>query len=380
MGKKIILFVPSYPFIPVMLYFIEKYKFDSEIEIYTGLKDLCKFIEYFNNIFWSNKIKCFCIKIPPYYSKVKKNINIIMKIINFIKYLRFTNKMKIKLYNKYFKNKRDCKIYFFAVLYFQNYEVYYIKKLSNNNCICLMDMDTIPLKEKGRKILLKEYTLLLLLRSLIDKGMFDKHLELFTNGNFVFSHMSKIYIKKYIDYELEYAQYAKDVEKNYIKYLRGLSLKYARYRMIFFDQYFAGNAILIQSKKNVFFKKIIEIFIKYFGDKFAIKYHPGTPKMENTLNFNNIKLENILEQFIPGEYFYNENTKYYISYDSDTITNKYNYTRSNNIRISLLYLVPFKEESMRESLINIFKSKIKGTVLFPKSFAELENIFKDEMM
>jgi hypothetical protein len=138
--------------------------------------------------------------------------------------------------------------------------------------------------------------------------------------------------------------------------------------------------VLIQNEKEIFIRKLKEIFIKYFDKKFAIKYHPGVSKMKNTLNFNNIKSENILEQFIPGEYFYNENTKYYISFFLSTITDEHNYARSDNIRISLLYLLPFKEEYIKENLINIFKSKIKGIVLFPKSFAELENIFKDEMI
>jgi 3-hydroxy-3-methylglutaryl CoA synthase len=54
--------------------------------------------------------------------------------------------------------------------------------------------------------------------------------------------MSKIYIKKYVDYELEYAQYVKDVDKNYNRYLGRLSLKYEKYRMIFFDQNFGSDS------------------------------------------------------------------------------------------------------------------------------------------
>ena len=380
MSKKIILFVPSYVQIPGMLYFIEKHKFDSEINIYTGFKDLYKFTEYFNNIFWSNKIKCFNIKIPSYYNVGAKNKNIIMKIINFIKYLRFTNKTKIKLYNKYFKNKRGYKVYFFTRDHFicNGHEVYYIKKLSDNNCIYLMDIT--PVQLRVRKMLFKEYTLRLLIESLVYKFVFDKHLEMFKFVRIIgISHMSKTYIKKYVNCELEYAQYAKDVNKIYNKYSKRLSSKYAKYRMIFFDQRFGRNH-LIQNEKEIFVRKLKKTFIKYFGEKFAVKYHPGASKMENTWNFNNIKSENILEQFIPGECFYNENTKYYISYSSNTITGEQNYTRPNNIRISLLYLLPFKEEYRRNYHINIFKSRIKGMVLFPKSFTELENIFKDEMI
>lgn len=379
MSKKIILFVPSYVQIPGMLYFIERHRFDSEISIYTSFKNLYKFTEYFNNIFWSNKIKCFYIKIPSYYSTVKKNRNIIMKIINFIKYLRFTNKTKIKLYNKYFKNKEGYKVYFFSKDHFigNNHEVYYIKKLSDNNCIYLMD--TTPLHLRLRKMLFKEYTLRLLVESLVYKFVFDKHLEMFKfRRNVGISHMSKTYIKKYVNCEIKYAQYAKDINKNYNKYSKRLSSKYEKYRMIFFGQRFGSN-ILIQNEKEIFIRKLKEIFVKYFGEKFAVKYHPGASKMESTLNFNNIKSENILEQFIPGEYIYNENTKYYISYSSSTITGEQNYTRPNNIRISLFYLLPFKEEYRRNYLINRFKSRIKGMVLFPKSFAELENIFKDEI-
>ncbi|GAG71807.1 unnamed protein product, partial [marine sediment metagenome] len=138
-SKKIVLFVPSYVQIPGMLYFIEKHKFDSEISVYTSFKDLYKFTEYFNNIFWGNKIKCFYIKIP-YYNSGARNKNIIIKYINYIKYLCLINKTKIKLYNKYFKNKRDYKVYFFSIDYYANYEVYYIKKLSDKNSIYLMDM------------------------------------------------------------------------------------------------------------------------------------------------------------------------------------------------------------------------------------------------
>jgi len=221
-----------------------------------------------------------------------------------------------------------------------------------------------------------------LIINLADKFIFDKHLELFrSTENSDMSHMSKTYIKKYVNCEMDYAHYAKDVNKSYNKYSRRLSSKYAKYRMIFFDQpLYNSDIFFLQSGQKVFFKKLIEVFIKYFGEKFAIKYHPENPKNKHTLNFNNIKSENIVEQFIPGEYFYNENTKYYISFLSNTITDELNCTRPNNIRISLLYLVPFKEECIRENLINEFRGRIKGTVLFPKSIAELENIFKDEMM
>ena len=373
--KKIILFVPSYPNLPSMLYFIEKYGLNSEINIYTNVKNLYKFIEYLNNIFWNNKIKLFYINISQYYKIKIKNKNIVLKIINFIKYLWFINKMKLKLYDKYFKDKRDCNVYIFCCVQ-DIFNIYFLRRLSDNNSICLMDI--VPSEEKGRKILFREYTLRQLIRSLIYKIIFSKHIVLFTNGRSVLSHMSKVYIKKYVDYELEYDQYAKDVDKNYNNYLRELSLDYAKYKMIFFDQSFGDN-ILIQNEKGIFRRKLKKIFIKYFGEKFAIKYHPDVPKSQNMLNFNDIKSENILEQFIPGEYFYNKNTKYYISYSSNTITDEQNYTRPNNIRISLLYLLPFKEEYIRENLFNIFKSKIKGKVLFPKSFTELENIFKDEM-
>jgi len=379
-SKKIILFVPSYLQIPGMLYFIEKHKFDSNIYIYVRLKRLYKFIKYFNNIFWSNKIKCFYIKIPSYYNTGIKNKNIIMKTINFIKHLRFINKTKIRLYNKYFKNKKGYKVYFFTKDYFTSADhcVYYIKRLSSSNYICLMDLATLA--GKNRKTLFKEYTLHLLIKSLVNKFVFDKHLEMFKFArNVGISHISKTYIKKYVNCELEYTQYAKDVNKTYNKYSKRLSSKYTKYRMIFFDQYFGSN-FLVQYEKKIFIRKLKKIFIKYFGEKFAIKYHPDVSKARNTLNFNNIKSENILEQFIPSEYCYNENTKYYISYSSASITDAQNYTRPDNIRISLLYLLPFKEEYMREDNINMFRSRIKGTVLFPKSFTELENIFKDEGM
>ena len=241
-------------------------------------------------------------------------------------------------------------------------------------------MEITPLQPKYRKMLFKEYTLRLLIESLVYKFVFDKHLEMCKFArNIGISHMSKTYIKKYVNCELEYAKYAKDVNKIYNKYSKRLSSKYAKYRMIFFDS-ILGRNYLIQNEKEIFIRKLKKIFMKYFGEKFAVKYHPGTSKMENTLNFNNIKSENILEQFIPGEYFYNKNTKYYISCDSNTITDEYGYTQPNNIRISILYLLPFKEEYIRENLFNIFKSRIKGKVLFPKSFTELENIFKDEMI
>jgi len=368
MSKKIIILAACYQDVPVILYLIDKYTFKENINIYSQNLNLIKFMRYLNNLFWEKKIKIFYIEI---FNKEYNNKNyFIMKFIRFINNIILERKLLKKLFDKYFKGKRNYKIYFFHRKEI-TYYMYFIKKLSSINKIYLLDIN--PIIQNGEKIKFRDYNFKSLIWNFRNRYMFSKDIELNSDGTGIFPYMSENYVSKYINYILDFKKIKNDVNKIYFK---NFSQTFEKYKLIFFDQIFDKNEV-IQAEIECLYRRIIELFNKYFGDNYAVKGHPDIYPFSNCITiFNYAKPKNIIEEYIPGEFCYNKNTKYYISFKSNVIMDGHYYCDKNKVRILLYNLLPNENDLNKSAMTKIFKSKIEGEVLFPKSFIELESIFK----
>lgn len=353
--NKVVLFISSYSEIPTLLYLVDNRGKNSKIEIFVYKQKILNFLKLINEKAWNNDVEIFFLR--------KSNIKL-NKISNYIKsFLEERNKLKY-YYNKYLSKKVGYKIYFFTKNHIK-YTLYFVKKLSKNNHICLIDVNTI--KQNGFKLPFSKYTLGIFLNNIYNKIVFDKKIEFFSDENSIFAHASEEYINSYVDKVIDINNYIKEIDKTNNKYSNLFSDSYKKYDMIFFDQPITN--YLDKSRLKIFYDNLSKIINKYFED-FVVKLHPA--QESPTIS----EVDNIIDSYLPGEYLFNDETSVYMSYFSTVIMDEYKYNNNNSKVIMLLYLLPFEYESKKEMIKEIIDSRTDGEILFPKTFNELENILK----
>ena len=104
---------------------------------------------------------------------------------------------------------------------------------------------------------------------------------------------------------------------------------------------------------------------KYFPEEeIARKYHPYLPTDKEM-----IKIGDVLPDFIPAELLYNENVKMYLGACSNCITNV-----GKGLAVSLIDLISFKNDKIREHLKEALIQRSRSEILFPQSLEEFERI------
>ena len=77
----------------------------------------------------------------------------------------------------------------------------------------------------------------------------------------------------------------------------------------------------------------------------------------------------VIEDFIPGEFLYNDNIRMYLSLFSCTIANV-----EKGLAVSLADLITFRDDETREQLRKMLLRMSRSEILFPKSLDEFERI------
>ena len=143
------------------------------------------------------------------------------------------------------------------------------------------------------------------------------------------------------------------------------------YSIMYFDQPVKESYI---TDYDIYRKELTEIFnilSKYFpGKEIARKYHPHHPSDKAML-----KIGDILPDFIPAEFLYDENVKMYLSLFSDSLAHV-----EKGLAVSIVDLITPKNNGIRQqlkdNLINKGNQRHKGgsRILFPESLEEFEQI------
>lgn len=364
MQDKIILFAAAYVEVPLILYFIEQGGLDSDICVCFSKKDLYVFFQYLNKVCWGNKIKLVhCREYAPPDVKYKN------KLLKLIDYSLQTVKRLRQIYNNYFADRKGYKVYFFskgAVPYY----FYIIKRLSRNNKIYLIE-NGVDIKDKVFPYYVSDFSLKNLAWDLYYKLIFDRYLQLSSDNVWVFPYISSRYIAKYVHQEIDVRNMEEDICHTQIKYAEKQALQ-VHYKMIFFDDDLSG--YIDNNKQDVFYRRLRECFKSSIDNIFAIKLHPGqrAPSLEGAGKDD----FNVIDSYIPGEFLFNKRTRFYVSYLSNVIFNVEHLIDKEAVRVMLLYLIPFKEESRRNIIMKYMERMIKGKIYFPKTFEELEKILK----
>lgn len=121
---------------------------------------------------------------------------------------------------------------------------------------------------------------------------------------------------------------------------------------------------------KAFERRLTEVFNimgKYFPeDKVALKYHPGSDSSQGTAT---LPFGKRLPDFIPAEFLYNDKIKMYLGISSMALANV-----EKGLAVSLIDLIDFKNDTIRERLKEYLIEWSRSEVLFPRSLDEFEKI------
>ena len=140
----------------------------------------------------------------------------------------------------------------------------------------------------------------------------------------------------------------------------------ADYRVMYFHEalveydYVSDAAALGKRLADVF-----GIVGKYFpANRIALKYHPGNGESKTPVTFGTR-----LPDFIPAEFLYDEKIKVYVGITSQALANV-----EKGVAVSLIDLIKFKQETIKEKLKKALIDWSRSDILFPKSLEEFEKI------
>ena len=114
--------------------------------------------------------------------------------------------------------------------------------------------------------------------------------------------------------------------------------------------------------------RVLDILGKHFpANKVARKYHPNSGGTKTMIQFGDV-----LPDFIPAEFLFNEKVKMYLGLCSRALANV-----EKGLPVSLMDLVTFRNDRTRDELKKILIQWSRSEILFPKSLGEFERILTD---
>jgi len=312
----------------------------------------------------TSKISIFCINVERM-SKFLSMLNLKVDNIVFIPYLKnfsqkkphtiIKEKLRVKyIYNKYFKNIRNSKIYFFS--HFCDWITFsFLVKLHKKNEIIFIDhYDSASISNfRNRKNNLKDSIILLLYKYI-------------TGIKFNFLEMEGI--KKlefpYEKYGIKRIKSINVDKKIYEKYSYKIDSSQGN-MILFFESDHSRNKTI----KN-YNEKIIEIIkeLKNKGCKIYLKPHPRLGFSKSLKKY----IFKIVPDFIPGEFINIRNFNAVLGIETTALTS-FAKRRYNNV-YSLINLFNFSQKTQKENYKKYLNSLSGGKIKFIDS---LDNLYND---
>lgn len=359
--KEIIILADAYPRIKNALYVLSKYHPEYRITLLIlGSSDLFKFFKVINENVFNNDInlKYFELFHPnPRRIKAKLTSKIFYILHDIIRQRRY---MK-ETFDGYLAEFKDCDVFSFNKGYT---DFYVVKKLSEKNNITYISSyptNLTPIQYTPTTII--DLAKLIITKLIFGRGMAISKIAHIKGSPNMSDRFMETKVDKVINGQ-ERDEMLKDFELSRFKVFDVSS-----HSVIYFDQNLIESPDILD--KNTYREEltgIFEILSRVFPVKeIALKYHPGS---------NNDKtvpgIGDILPDFIPAEFLYNDNVKIYLSAYSSALANV-----EKGAIVSILNLISFKNDIIRdrfkEILINLGGTK----VLFPTSLDEFEKLLID---
>jgi len=141
------------------------------------------------------------------------------------------------------------------------------------------------------------------------------------------------------------------------------------YSVLYLDENPIGTGYVSDPKT---FKKtlagVFSVLSKYYPENsVARKYHPNFPGNKHMIDYGDI-----LPDFMPAEFLYNENIELYFGFYSAALGNV-----TQGTVVSLIDMFIFRNNEVKEQLKDELIQGSLSEILFPCSMAEFENILID---
>jgi len=360
--SEIVIFCENYTTIKRTLYLATRNRYDYRITlVILGNPDLFKFFQVINDKVFRDTINLMYIKL--YRSErltakgMKKVFHLLSDIVKERRYLK-------EIFNKYFTELEGCEV-FFSGRAFAGHLFYLLKRLNKKNKLVYISASSpnaTPLRKytPTNIIHLAELIKLKLIYG-CDTTMGQlPHLKgfFYIPDKFIEKKVGRV-----IDWE-EMTGMIKDFDLSQFKVFDA-----SNYSVIYFDQHLEKTGYV--TDVDTYQRELTEVFnilSKYFPEKeIARKYHPN-------LNSDKamIKVGDVIPDFIPAEFLYNERTEIYLGFTSGALANV-----EKGLAVSLIELVTFKDDETREQLREFVMGLSHSEILFPKSLDELEKIMSN---
>lgn len=353
--KEIAIFTGSYPQIKNTLYVVTQNYPKHPITIVVGTGDYFKLLNLLNERLFNNTINL--IKFELFQPKrahakgLKKIFYILPDIIRERRYWK-------EIYHKYLSKIEGYEVFFFDRSASQ---FSLVKNLAGKNRLVYIEgwpTGTAPVPFSPANIV--EFVKLIIAKLIYSRDIYLAKYPHEDSSPFV----SDRFMKEHVDIVFEGEErdkLLKDFELGqYNLYDTG------KFSVIYFDSSFLGSKYIKDDdtyRKE--FTEIFDVLIKHIPEsEIALKYHPDYPPTERVINIGTL-----LPEFIPSELLYNDNVKMYLSISSSSIANV-----EKGLVVSLLDLITFKNDTIKNSFKEILIKMSHTEILFPRSLEEFEQI------
>jgi len=359
--EKLVIFCESYPQIKNALY-VATHNGDNHsiVLVIPGHHDLLKFFNAVNERVFHNKIDI--IYFERYQrrmakaGKIAKALYLLPNIIGERRHLKL-------IYARHFAEMKGAQVYFFSRDW-ASYSFYLLKRLSEGNRLVYI---ADPACDRMQVDKSAPRTIVDMVELVVIKLIFGCDITMGKRFHTRFPSMPDKFIEEAVGRVIgpdERDEMTKGFDLSQFRIFGS-----GKYSAIYFDEDLIGSGYL--RDRDTFIRELSQVFdilTKHFPEReIARKYHPGS-NTDRTM----IKIGDVLEDFIPAELLYDENTSVYLSTLSLSIANV-----ERGLAISLIDLISFKSDETKEQSRQYLKQNSHSEILFPKSLDEFERIVID---
>ncbi|MFC1903338.1 hypothetical protein ACFLW9_00415 [Chloroflexota bacterium] len=358
--KRLVIFCGAYTTIETTLYLVTHNWCHRPVTIVIigTLTDLYKFFQIINEKLFNNKINIIHFKgYQPRRAranKIKRLLYLLPDIVKEKQYLK-------KLFDKNFAGLKEAEVYFSGKG--SGTRIFYLlKKLCKANRLVYMHCP-------GEELTIEEFTptnLIDFADLIINKIIYGFEIVM---GRLPYTHFPCIpdkFLKREVAETIDHTarnEMLRDFDLNRFKEIFAFDNEY---RVIYFHQDLVDGGYV--PDRDTFKRELTEIFnvlSKYFlENEVAIKHHPSYPGDKTVIEFGEV-----IDDFIPGEFLYNDKVKMYLSPISAALANV-----EKGLAVSIADLITFRDDKTRNQLKEHLMRMSRSQIVFPRSLDEFEKL------
>ncbi|MBA7697385.1 hypothetical protein ES703_106050 [subsurface metagenome] len=357
--SRIVILCESYASIAYVLYRLTVENRDVPATIFIPtLKDLYHLFQVINEKVFNNSLEL--IYYPPYKQRwaEKKGIKSLLYIIPDI--LGERRHLK-QFYNRYFARLENADIMFPSPGY-SGAKIHVLEKLAKKNRLIFLDpgppymASYVPWNPREIVLLLIYkivYGINVRLGKFPPDNPWSKGFPLITDS----------FMKNSVDSVIDWSN--RDEIMADFAWEKFRVFDTGDHKVIYFHQDLIGRYVPDRDTFSRELNSIFDIVLRYFSEKeIARKYHPG-----HEFNKDVIKVGEELPVYIPAEFLYNKKVQIYLGISSNAIVS----VRGGQA-ISLIDLISFKDDNIKERFKERLIRTSRSEILFPASLEELEKM------